>query len=447
MEYNYNCICTRAIEESKNIDSVICAAKNAFRAYSMKSLNCRKEIISNIRLKLRPYIMEIAERELKETCMGNLQDKIIKLVLALDKTPGVEDLTTEITTGDEGMSIRELSAYGIILALHPATNPCATLLSNAIGMLAAGNVVINVPNPRATSVSKFLTEKINEIITETCGINNLLITVADSRKDIVDELTHHPDISMAVATGGSAIMKMTMRSSKRVIAAGPANPVVIVDETADIEKAAKDITDGASFDHNIMCVSEKSIVIVSSVMPTFIEALERNGVLYIDNEDDMIKLVKVVLNQDMKMVRKLEGKSAMYILNEAGIPVNREIRLIVVKAFSKHPFVLEEILMPVVPLVAVNDFEEALETAFFIEQGCRHTAMMHSQLIGRLNKAAKVMNTTVFIKNASSLVAIGLNCDEKVSFTIANKTGEGITTARDFAYRRTCTLSSGFSIR
>lgn len=447
MEYNNNCIDTCAARENRIVDLVICDAKDAFRAYSEKSLNCRREIITNIRTKLRPYIREIAEREYKETCMGNVQDKIIKLVLALDKTPGVEDLEPEVVTGDDGITLREMSAYGIVLAIQPATNPCATLISNVIGMLAAGNVVINIPNPRSACVSSFLTEKMNEVISETCGINNLLITLSEPRRDIVEELINHPDISLVVATGGRGMMKMTMCSPKRVIAAGPGNPVAIVDETADIEKAAKDITDGASFDHNIMCISEKSIVIVSSVLPQFTEALVRNGVYYIDKEDEIIKLTKVILNQDMKMVRKLEGKSAMDILQEAGIHVDRNIRLIVVKTFSKHPFVLEEIMMPVVPLVTVYNFDEALDVALFVEQGYRHTAMMHSQLIGRLNKAAKIMNTTVFIKNGSSLAGIGLNGEEKVSFTIANMTGEGITTAKDFTYKRSCTLSSGFSIR
>ncbi len=433
--------------ENRIVDRMICDARAAIEAYSKKSLNCRKEIISNIRTKLRPYIREIAERELQETCMGNVQDKIIKLVLALDKTPGTEELQTEVVTGDDGITMREQSAYGIALAIHPATNPCATLISNAIGMLAAGNVVINVPNPRSAGVSAFLTEKINKVISEICGISNLLITVSEPRKDVVDELINHPDISLVVATGGRGMMKMAMCSPKRVIAAGPGNPVAIVDETADIEKAAKDISDGASFDHNIMCISEKSIVIVSSVLPSFIEALEKSGVQYMDNEEDIIKLTKTILNQDMKMVRKLEGKSAMDILQEAEIQAKGEIRLIAVKSFSKHPFVLEELMLPVIPLVSVADFDEALDTALFIEQGYRHTAMMHSQLIGRLNKAAKVMNTTMFIKNGSSLGGIGLGGEEKVSFTIANMTGEGITTAKDFTYKRSCTLSSGFSIR
>lgn len=429
------------------VNLAVCASLQAFQEYSSRSLNCRRDVINAIRVKLRPYIQEIAEREYTETCMGNVRDKIIKLVLALDKTPGVEDLVSEVVTGDNGMTLHEQSPYGVVLAIHPATNPCATLINNVIGMLAAGNSVISIPNPRCMETSQFLSEKINQIIEETCGIKNLLITMPEARGEIVTEIINHPDVALVVATGGRKMMNQALYSPKRVIAGGPANPVVIVDETADLEKAARDISDGASFDNNIMCISEKCIVAVESIIPEFVKQLEQNGVYYIDNEVEMLKVTKAVLNHDMKMIRKMEGKSAMEILQEAGICPDHHVRLVVMRTFAKHPLVLEECLMPVVPLVSAKDFDEALDTALFTEQGYRHTAMMHSQRIDRLSKAAKIMNTTVFIKNGSSLAGIGLNGEEKASFTIANITGEGITTARDFGCKRSCTLTSGFSVR
>lgn len=429
------------------VNLAVCASLQAFEEYSSRSLNCRRDIISAIRVKIRPYLQEIAEREYAETHMGNVRDKIIKLVLALDKTPGVEDLVSEVVTGDNGMTLHEQAPYGVVLAIYPATNPCATMINNVIGMLAAGNSVISIPNPRCMETSLFLSEKINEAIQETCGIQNLLITLPESRNELVTEIINHPDVALVVATGGRKMMSHALCSPKRVIAGGPANPVAIVDETADLQKAARDIADGASFDNNIMCISEKCIVAVESIIPEFVKQLEQNGVYYIDNEEEMLKITTAVLNHDMKMIRKMEGKSAMEILQEAGICPDRHVRLVVIRTFAKHPLVLEECLMPVVPLVAASDFDDALETALFTEQGYRHTAMIHSQRIDRLTKAAKVMNTTVFIKNGSSLAGIGLNGEEKASFTIANITGEGVTTARDFACKRSCTLTSGFSIR
>lgn len=363
------------------VNLAVCASLRAFEEYSSRSLNCRRDVIAAIRVKLRPYLQEIAEREYAETCMGNVRDKIIKLVLALDKTPGVEDLLSEVVTGDHGMTLHEQAPYGVVLAIYPATNPCATMINNVISMLAAGNSVISIPNPRCMETSQFLTEKINEAIEEACGIQNLVVTLPESRNDLLTEIINHPDVALVVATGGRKMMSHVLCSPKRVIAGGPANPVAIVDETADLAKAAKDISDGASFDNNIMCISEKCIVAVESIVPAFVKQLEENGVYYIDNETEMLQLTKTVLNHDMKMVRKMEGKSAMDILEEAGIHPNRPVRLVVVRTFAKHPLVLEECLMPVVPLVAVADFEEALETALFTEQGYRHTAMVHSQCI------------------------------------------------------------------
>ena len=321
------------------------------------------------------------------------------------------------------------------------------MINNVIVMLAAGNSVICIPNPRCMETSLYLSEKINEAIMVASGIQHLVITMPEYRNEILTEITIQRDVALVVATGGRKMMSHTLCCPKRVIAGGPANPVAIVDETANLEKAARDISDGASFDNNIMCISEKCIVAVESIIPAFVEQLKKNGVYYIDDETEMLKVTKTVLNQDMKMLRKMEGKSAMEILREAGICPNHDVRLVVMRTFSKHPLVLEECLMPVVPLVAVKDFDEALETALFTEQGYRHTAMMHSQSIDRLCRAAKVMNTTIFIKNGSSLAGIGLNGEEKASFTIANITGEGVTTARDFACKRSCTLTSGFSIR
>lgn len=163
------------------VNLAVCASLKAFEEYSSRSLNCRRTVIEAIRKKLRPCVQELAEREYAETCMGNVRDKIIKLVLALDKTPGVEDLVSEVVTGDNGMTLHEKFPYGVVLAIHPATNPCATMINNVIGMLAAGNSVINLPNPRCMETSLFLSEKINEAIEEACGIKNLLVTMPESR--------------------------------------------------------------------------------------------------------------------------------------------------------------------------------------------------------------------------------------------------------------------------
>lgn len=430
-----------------SVNDAVAVAQGAYTQYSKLTLNERQEVINAIKEELMPMVNVIAKMTVEETGMGNVEDKIEKLLLAIRKTPGVEDLITEVKTGDSGMTLYELSSYGVICAVHPCTNPCATLISNTIGMLAAGNAVVHVPHPRAIKVSQFVTEMINVAIRDTCGIDNLVVTLGDTSMAVTRELMTHPDISMVVTTGGNGVLREALTSGKKVIGAGPGNPTAIVDETADLTKAARDIVLGASFDNNIMCISEKSIVVVSKAADEFIDELKKNRVYYVNNEEEMLKLTSATVTQDMGVNKAFEGKSANEILKVAGISCNEDIRLIVVDTIKHHPFATLEMLMPVVPLIRAADFDEALDTAFEIEQGFRHTATIHSQSIERLNRAAKKMQTSIFVKNGSSLAGIGYNGEGDTSFTIATTTGEGSTTARHFARRRRCTLMDAFSIR
>ena len=306
-----------------------------------------------------------------------------KIKLAIEKTPGVEDLITEVNTGDHGMTLYELSSFGIVCAVQPCTNPCATLISNTIGMLAAGNAIIHCPHPRAVKVSQFLTTIISETIRSISGIDNLVVTLHESLMGFTTEVMSHPDVD----------------------------------------------------------------VVEESVSDRFIYELLKNGVYYIRNEAEIQKLLNAAVTEDFVINKKLEGRSAKEILEYAGIPASKAIKLIVAETGRMHPFVITELMMPLVPLVKAADFDEALEIALEVEQGYKHTATIHSESIEHLNRAARELQTSVFVKNGPSLMGIGFDKEGHTSFTIATTTGEGTTTARHFARRRRCTLTSGFSIR
>lgn len=430
-----------------SVTDAVAAAKGAYGRYTKLTLNERQEILEGVKRALRPIAYELAAMTVAETGMGNAGDKAQKIMLAIDKTPGVEDLITEVNTGDHGMTLYELSSFGIVCAVQPCTNPCATLISNTIGMLAAGNAIIHCPHPRAVRVSQFLTTVISDAVRNICGIDNLVVTLHESLMGFTAEVMSHPDVDLVVCTGGMGSLRQAMTSGKKVIGAGPANPVTIVDETADLAKAARDIVYGASFDNNLMCTSEKCMVVVKEAADPFIYELLKNGVYYVKDKAEIQRLLDAAVTEDFTINKKLEGKSANEILDYAGIPCAGPVKLIVAETERIHPFVTLELLMPLVPLVKAADFEEALEIAMEVEQGYRHTATIHSESIERLNRAAKEMQTSVFVKNGPSLLGIGFDKEGHTSFTIATTTGEGTTTARHFARRRRCTLTSGFSIR
>lgn len=430
-----------------SVNDAVMSAREAYKRYSKLKLNERKEIIEVIKQRLLPEAKVIAHMVCEETCMGNEKDKTEKVIWAIKKTPSVEDLVTDVKTDDDGMTLYELSPYGVVCAIQPSTNPCATLINNTISALAAGNAVIHCPHPRACKVSNYVIEIISSAVRDVCGIDNLVVAVEQSSMAITKEIMTHPDVAMVVATGGTGILSEAITCGKKIIGGGSANPVTIVDETAYISKAARDIVDGASFDNNLMCISEKNIVAVNSIADKLIEEMQKNGTYYIHTQEEMLKLTATVITQDFTVNRLLRGKNANELLDRAGIKCNYEIRLIVVDTIKQHPFVTNELLMPIVPLVRVVDFETALETALEIEQDMRHTSTIHSQSIERLNRAAKEMQTAVFVKNGPSYAGLGFRNDGETSFTVAAVTGEGTVTARHFARRRRCVLTGGFSIR
>ncbi len=429
------------------VDRAIDAAYEASKAYMQQPLKIRSDIIALMRQELEPLISEMAMRSAAETGMGNVMDKVAKNQASLFNTPGVEDLTTTALTGDGGMVLFERSPFGVIGAITPSTNPTETILNNSISMLAAGNAIYFSPHPGAKAVSLWLIAKIEEIAWRVSGIHNLVVTVAEPTAAVTQAMMAHPRIALLAVTGGPAIVGMAMKTGKKVIGAGPGNPPVIVDETAFLPQAAKDIVDGASFDNNVLCIAEKCVIAVESIAESLMIMMEKEGAWRVTKAEDLEKLRRVVINERGEANKALVGKTPAVILKAAGIAITPAPRLIIAEVPANDPLVSVEQLMPVLPIVKVSDFDCALKLALTVENEQHHTAMMHSQNITRLNTAAKVMQTSIFVKNGPSYAGLGIGGEGFTTFTIATPTGEGTTSARTFTRHRRCVLTSGFSIR
>ncbi len=435
------------------MDEAVAAARAAYEALDSMPIAVRDGIIQNMRTAALERAQQTARMAVDETGLGRVEHKLIKNRLAILRTPGTEILKTEAVSGDNGLTITERAPYGVIGSITPCTNPTATIISNSIGMIAGGNSVVINAHPTAKEVTLFNVRYLNEAIIEAGGPPNLISTVAKPTIATANELMKHPGIALLVVTGGPAVVKVAMGSGKKVIAAGPGNPPAVVDETADLGMAAKHIVDGASFDNNIVCVLEKEIIAVDSIADELLKRLEENGA-YILNRHQVRRLEKIVIDKlptgdpdDHGMVNKnWIGKDAELILKEIDVHPRRDVRLIVADLPKEHPFVQMELLMPLIGLVRVKDVDEAIATAQEVEHGFRHTATMHSRNIENLSKMARVINTSIFVKNGPSTAGLGFHGEGYTSFTIASPTGEGITNARHFTRERRCTLKDSFRI-
>ena len=434
-----------------DIYSAIDAADLAFREFGKLTLETRKSCIASIRKICLSNVEIMSKMAQDETGMGRWEDKVIKNELGIRKTPGVEDIVPESFSDDFGLTLVERAPYGVIGAITPSTNPTVSIISNAIGMIAAGNSVVFNPHPAAKKVSAFVVSLLNKAIIEEGGPANLVCCIADPTIESAKTLMSHPKIALLAVTGGPAVVKVAMNSGKKAIAAGPGNPPCVVDETADLAKAGKDIVDGGGFDNNVICICEKEIIVVASVADRLKEEMKKNGA-YELNEDQIKKITELVITdpggpgKEGAANKNYVGKNADFIAKQIGLTVPPETRLLLCEVGREHPLLWTEQLMPVMPLVRVKDVDIAIELAVEVEHGFRHTAIMHSLNIAKLSKMAKAMNCSIFIKNGPSYAGLGHGGAGFASFTIASPTGEGVTRARTFTRERRCTLVDYFRI-
>jgi len=430
------------------VNEAVTQAQNAQRRLGKLTLVERGKLIDAMRRFSSDNAKLLAEMACEETGYGRVEHKIQKVLLAANKTPGIEALKTTAWSGDNGLTLIEMAPYGVIASITPSTNPPSTVINNSISMIAAGNAVVFNPHPLAKRVSQEAMKILNEAIVSAGGPMGLITTVREPTQETGAELMNHKAIPLLSITGGEAVVHAAMRTGKKVIGAGPGNPPVIVDDTAIIEKAAKDIVDGASFDNNVLCVAEKEVFVFESVADTLISEMIRNGAFLIrrDDIDKVLNLTLIKKDGGYVINRKYVGKNAAVILGDAGITYSGDPVLIIAETDPYHPFVMTEMLMPVLAIARVRNIDEAVDHAVRAEQGCLHSAMIHSTNIKNMSYAAHALNTTIFVKNAPSYSGLGFNSEGHTSLTIATPTGEGVTAAHSFTRERRCVLCGDFRI-
>jgi len=422
------------------------AVNKAYIEYKKYSVAQREKMIAKIRELTLAEADKMAELGVKETGMGRVSDKIIKHQLVANKTPGTEDLSPVVMTGDSGMTLVEMAPYGVIGSITPSTNPSETVICNSIGMIAGGNAVVFNPHPNAKLVANYAVDLVNRAILEAGGPENLVVTVKNPTKESSDEMMASPIVRMLVATGGPGVVKALLSSGKKAIGAGAGNPPVIVDDTADIQKAGKDIVAGASFDNNLPCIAEKECFAFSNIADDLIASMCNNGAYLIKGEqiEKLKNIILVEKNGKYSINKDWVGKDASLFLKALGI--ESDARLVICETTADHPFVQVEMMMPVLAIVRVKDIDEAITLACKAEHGNRHSAHIHSKNVDHLTRFAKAVETTIFVKNAPSYAGIGAGGEGYTTFTIAGPTGEGLTATHSFTRQRRCVLVDGLHI-
>jgi aldehyde dehydrogenase len=428
------------------VNEAVAAATEAFEQLSERSIADRKRIIDHIRRISIDDCVELGTMEMEETKIGRLAHKIEKLKTLGERTPGVEFLRSEVFSGDHGLAIIEHAPFGVIGAITPVTHSLPTITGNAVSMIAGGNTLVVNPHPSGRKVAVEGVRRFNQAIYRDIGIDNLVCVIAEPTLETANAIFAHRGVKVICVTGGPAVARAALNSGKRAIVAGPGNPPVVVDETADLDRAARCIIQGGSYDNNLLCIAEKEVFVVAEVFDAMMQAMERAGAARL-NAREVDALTKVAITTvgegDHKHdvpAKDFLGQDAAVLARGINKQVSDKTELLFGETDETNPFVPVEQMMPFVPFVRCRDVDEAIAKAKHFEHGFRHTSLIHSTNVRNMTKMGRVMDTTLFVKNGPCMASLGLGGEGYLSFSIATPTGEGVTTPLTFTRERRCSM-------
>jgi aldehyde dehydrogenase len=425
-----------------DVDAAVKAAAAAQREFERRGLEDRRKAVDCVRKVCAEQAEALGREEMDETKIGRLPHKVEKLKVVAERIPGVEFLRTEAFSGENGISLQEYAPFGVIGVITPVTHSLPTLACNAVNMLAAGNALVCNPHPSGARVACHGTQLFNDAIRRAVGIDNLVTIIEQPTLESAQAIFDHRDVRLLCVTGGPAVGRAALRSPKRAIVAGPGNPPVVVDETADLDRAARSIVYGAAYDNNLLCIGEKEVFAVASVFDELLGCMARHKAVRLDARQVEV-LTKAAFTKDDKghevVHKELIGQDAAVLAARIGLKVPADTELLFAETDEHNPFVPQEQMMPFVPFVRAADVEAAIALAKEYEHGFKHTSVIHSRNVETITRMGRELDTTLYVQNGPSTAGLGSSGEGYLSFSIATPTGEGVTTPLTFTRQRRST--------
>ena len=433
-------------------DEAVAASREAFEELSARTRAERKKMLDCIRRICIEQCVELGTMEMEETKIGRLEHKIDKLLNVGYNAQGVEALSSEVFSGDYGLTVIEHAPFGVIGAVTPVTHSLPTVANNSINMIAAGNTVVFNPHPSGKKIAAEGVRRFNQAIFAEFGIDNLASLIVEPTLESADRIFKHPLVNLLVVTGGPGVAKAAMSQTKRAIVAGPGNPPVVVDESADLDRAARCMIEGGAYDNNLLCLAEKEVFVVDSVFDALMDAMERAGAVRLNARETELMTQKGIVqvgegaSRHDAPSREFLGKDASVLAAGIGKSVPKETLMLYGETDYANPFVPVEQMMPFLPFVRCRNVDEAIDRAVEMEHGFHHTAMIHSKNVENMTRMGRAVNTTIFVKNGPSTAGNGGGGEGFGSYSIAGPTGEGITCPLTFTRSRRCAMVESLHI-
>ena len=386
---------------SELIQNLVQKARKAEALVEFWSQEQIDEMVAAVGWQAYSHAEECAVLAFEETGMGIFKDKLIK---HQKKTLGaLRDLHGLRTVGlieeDQELGLLKYAKpVGVIGALTPVTNASATLPGNCLPMLKTRNAVIFASHPRAKKTCKLNVEIMRRGLAQVGAPEDLIQCIEEPSIELTQELMR--EVDLVIATGGAGMVKAAYSSGKPAYGVGAGNAITIVDETADLDAAAKKIFLGKTFDYATSCSSENSVVIQESISDVFIEKLKGNGG-YLCSAEEKEKLRKAMWPDGKHLNKEIVAQSPEVIAKIAEIKVPEGTKFIMVlgEKIGPEDMFSGEKLSIVLTLWKYSEFQDAIDyiqniTAY---SGAGHSCGIHTskeehvRMLGEQARVSRIM--------------------------------------------------------
>lgn len=417
-----------SIQEARDLVRKAKEAQQVLASFSEKEI---ENILVSIVKAVEENAETLARLAVEETNYGVIKDKITKNLFASRIVyDAIKDIKTIgiISEDPELKIIKAAVPVGVIAGITPTTNPTSTVIHNAICAIKGANSIVFSPHPAAGKCSLAAAQIVHDAAVKAGAPAGLVGCISKSSMKATAELMHHDDVSVIIATGGSAMVKAAYSAGKPAFGVGPGNVPAFIERTANIKQAVCDIITSKAFDNGMICASEQAIIADMPVKDEIIAELKNQGAYFLSREE-VEKVSSVVMNPKGGMIPALVGQTPQTIAHKAGFSVPAGIKVLIAPLDGygpSYPLSYEK-LTTVLGFYTVSDWHDAclLSIELLKLGGIGHSFSIHCQDDQIIREFLKKPVNRILVNTPAALGGIGSTTGLLPSMTLGCGTWGG----------------------
>ena len=327
----------------------------------------------------------LAQLAVEETGYGVVADKVQKNLFSAQKVyQFIRPMKTVgvVARHDDTRVVEIAEPFGVVAAVVPSTNPTSTAIYKILISLKARCAIVVSPHPAAvrciTRVAEIMDEAARRAGAPAGAINWMTAVTIEGTQ----ELMKHRDVAVILATGGMGLVRAAYTAGKPAYGVGPGNAPAYIEQTADVQKAVRDIVTGKTFDNGVLCSAENSVVVDEAIAEDVRREFVTQGGHFL-SKADIDSVARSLVTPQRLPNPAVVGRPATFIAEQSGVAVPAGTRVLIAPLEGvgrDYPLSIEK-LCPVLAFYVVKDWREGCERCKQILRygGMGHTMAIHSR--------------------------------------------------------------------